>query len=359
MRLISLLLFCLTLGFGWPAAAQPPKSLLLEAEAGRFVGLPIHWSSVDAALLEPNGQIRVFEQRQIRQHQMLDVAFQPLAIQEIRSRLQAEMGSGYDTQVTGPYVIAAPKGSVSRWESRFRSLLSGYQRYFETRGWELRKPDFPLVVVVLPNQAEFARMASRETVGVKVGNNMAGMYLPGTNRCLLYHLPAGNSTNWQATESTIVHEAVHQLAYNTGVHERLFEHPLWMVEGLATMFEVAAVYDSNALRSDTRSRTHAEKATAVKQMVGDDSAELGSLFDGIVSSDHLFRSNPNDAYALAWALTFYLAERLPKQYFKYIELQRQRGFQAYSAADRNLDFRRAFDAAPNQLAVPVLRLLKD
>ncbi|MCU0492957.1 MAG: DUF1570 domain-containing protein [Chloroflexaceae bacterium] len=147
--------------------------------------------------------------------------------------------------------------------------------------------------------------------------------------------------------------------HNTGVHERLFEHPLWMVEGLATMFEIAAVYDSNVPRSDIRLRTHSEKALVVQQMVGEDTVELGALFDNLVTSDHLFRSHPEEAYALSWALTFYLAERLPKQYFAYIELQRQRGFQSYTDVDRNLDFRRAFEVAPNQLAVPVMRLIKD
>jgi Protein of unknown function (DUF1570) len=357
MRSLSLITLCLLAIFPLSLQAQPPKSLLVDLQAGQFVGLPIHWGTIDAALLEPNGQIRVFQQHEVRQHQLLDINFQPMSAVETRTKLQAEMGSGYETQITGPYVIAAPKGEVSRWESRFRSLLAGYQRYFETRGWSLRSPDFPLTVIVLPNQSEFAKMASRESAGSTIGKNLAGMYLTRTNRCLLYHLSSGKSTDWETTEATIVHEAVHQLAYNTGLHERLFEHPIWMVEGLATMFEVAAVYDNNVPNSEVRMRINKEKAGHIKQFIGDDASGLGDFFDNLVSSDHLFRTHPHEAYSLAWAMTFYLAERMPKQYFEYIELQRQRGFQLYSESDRNLDFRRAFNLTPNQLAAPVLKLI--
>ncbi len=339
-------------------AAQPPRSLLVEITSGRFVGLPIHWGSQDAALLEPNGNIRIFEQHEVVQHQLLDEYFQPVSVNEARSKLQQELGSNYETVVTGPYILAAPLGQASRWESRFRTLLSGYVRYFETRGLTLRTPDFPLVVVVTPNREEFARFAHRETRGATLGDNLAGMYVPRTNRCILFNLPSGGSTNWQATEATIVHEAVHQLAYNTGVHERLFEHPLWFVEGLATMFEVPAVYDSTSTRAGTADRFYASRAAEVLKFIDGDPTQLGDLLNFLVANDHLFRSNPHEAYALSWAMTYYLSERMPKQYFEFIALQRQRGFEPYSPENRQLDFRRAFNSSPQQLAPQVLQLIK-
>ncbi|MFO0943546.1 MAG: DUF1570 domain-containing protein, partial [Pirellulales bacterium] len=258
-------------------AAQPPRSLLVEITGGKFVGLPIHWGKVDAALLEPTGQIRIFEQNEVVQHQLLDEFFQPVNLSDARSKLQQELGSSYETSISAPYIIAAPVGQASRWESRFRTLLSGYVRYFETRGLSLRKPDFPLVIVVTPNRDEFSKFAHRETRGATLGDNLAGMYVPKTNRCILFNLPSGGTTNWQATEATIVHEAVHQLAYNTGVHERLFEHPLWFVEGLATMFEMPAVYDSSASRAGTIDRLYPSRAAEVIRLVDNDPAQLGDL----------------------------------------------------------------------------------
>ncbi len=46
--------------------------------------------------------------------------------------------------------------------------------------------------------------------------NLMGYYFPKTNRCVLFEVGGGTaSTDWSETERTIVHEAVHQLAYNT------------------------------------------------------------------------------------------------------------------------------------------------
>lgn len=337
--------------------AQPPKSMLVDVPAGRFVGLPIHWSSRDIALLEPSGQIQVFRTNEVAQHRILDDFFRPQSMQQASLELQAELGPDFETLVAGPYVIGAPKGESQRWESRFRALLAGYARYFEVRGWPIRPPDFPLIVIVLPSRDQFFSMGSKEIGGQKLASNLAGMYVPRTNRCLLYHLSHEESlTNWEATEATIVHEAVHQLAYNTGAHERLFEHPLWFVEGLATMFEVPAVYDSRVQTSNIETRMHLEKLAAIRDLKLD-ATRLGAYLQSLVSDDDLFATEPELAYTLSWALTFYLVERMPLQYFELVTLQRSRGFQLYGPGDRQMDFRTAFQTTPEQLAPQVLQLL--
>lgn len=329
----------------------------IDLDQGRLVGIPIHWGTVDGALLDRSGRIRLFEQREVRQHRLLEEFFVPASLAEARAQLQAEMGPAFETQVTGPYVIAAPRGEIGRWESCFRSLLAGYTRYFETRGWPLRTPDFPLIIIVLPDRQSFLQKASQETKSTRLLENIAGMYVPASNRCLLFNLQGGEETNWEATEATVVHEAVHQLAYNTGLHERLFEHPLWMVEGLATMFEVPSVYKGR-LSSDTAvDRIHRDKAREVVSLVGQDTGALGEKLEDLVASDHLFRVHTAEAYALAWAMTYYLVERMPKQYFEYIAVQRRRGFETYPADARLIDFRQAFSMTPAQLASPVLRML--
>lgn len=344
--------------FGRESAAQEPRNLLLEVPEGRFVGLPIHWSPREVALLESSGQIRLFEAEKVVEHQLLDELFQPQDLLQASLELQAEMGSSYETLVTGPYVICAPVGGAKRWETRFRSLLAGYIRYFEVRGWPIRKPDFPLSIIILPNREDFFRLGNQEIGGKAMASNLAGMYVPRTNRCLLYHIDhGGSSTNWQATEATIVHEAIHQLAYNTGAHERLFEHPLWFVEGLATMFEVPAVYDPTVRVSNIESRVHQEKLDAFKAL-DLDSDKLGAYLQNLVAGDKLFGSQPEAAYALSWALTYYLIERMPTEYYDLVIRQQARGFQPYTAGDREQDFRSAFQMAPHELAPQVLQLLK-
>lgn len=354
---IKLVCICHLMLFPSMGLSQAPRSVLLDVPGGRFVGLPIHWSQRDVALLESNGRIRVFETSDVANHNILDDPFQPQTLLQASRNLQAELGKGFETLVTGPYVIGAPVGETKRWEARFRTLLAGYLRFFEVRGWPLRSPDFPLIIIVLPTREEFVRMSRKETDGERIENNLAGMYIPRTNRCLLYHFAhSGTSTNWEATEATLVHEAIHQLAYNTGAHERLFEHPLWFVEGLATMFEIPSVYDSSIQVSSIETRIHPEKREKLKQL-NLDGARLGAYMQSIVTSDELFRTQPETAYALGWALTFYIVERMPRQYSEFVGLQRARGFQVYTAGDRELDFRNAFGTPSDQLAPHILSLL--
>ncbi len=341
------------------AFSQTPRNLLVDLPEGRIVGLPIHWSKRDAAILEPSGRIRLFDSREVVDQQILGSAFQPWTLEQVNASLQAELGPGFETLVTGPYVIAAPSGEAARWESRFRALLAGYTRYFEVRGWALRKPDFPLSVVVFPNRAEFMRHGSREVGdGRPLVENLVGMYVPRTNRCLLYNIEGDHSaTDLAATEANIVHEAIHQLAYNTGIHERLFQHPLWFVEGLATMFEVPAVYDATVRQSSIESRVHPDKRESLEGHVRS-AEQLAAYMTSLIADDELFRTQPEIAYATSWALTYYLAERMPQQYFDYVARQRQRGFQPYVAGDRELDFRESFQTTPANVAPQIMQLLR-
>ncbi len=232
--------------------AQPPLLRISTQSTQDFIGLPIHWSDADAVLLEPTGRMHHFSQSDIAKHQLLDRSFRPQSQIEASQQLQKELGPEFEVISNGPYVLAAPLSHAARWRERFQSLHAGYNRYFETRGWPLRRPDFPLVVIVQPNRKAFQRYLAAEHAQPSV--NVVGSYFPKSNRCVLYELDGAAGIDWAETEATIVHEAVHQLAFNTGVHERLAENPLWLVEGFATMFEQPAVYDSRTNRSSIESR---------------------------------------------------------------------------------------------------------
>jgi hypothetical protein len=345
------------------AQAPAPRSLEVELPAGRLVGLPIHWSESEGVLLQASGQMQFFEMRQLVRHRLLGEPFTPQALTEARQQLLAELGSGFDAVVAGPYVIAAPKGQAGRWLQRFTSLLAGYSRYFEVRGWGLRKPDFPLCVIVFPSREEFVRYAARE--GQAIPSLAVGSYFPKSNRCVLYQLPNSESAvatrqphvNWEQTEATIVHEAIHQLAYNTGVHERLFENPLWFVEGLATLFERPAVYDTSRSRISTAERMQPEMLGRLKPLLANPT-ELARRIEGHILNDQLFKSSPIEAYDLAWGMTFTLTERMPAAYGQYINFQAARRFGSYEPAQRISDFRTAFEISPAELALMMQRLLR-
>ena len=336
-------------------ASRPPLLQLRTQSSEQLVGLPIHWSDADAVLLEPTGRMHHLAQSDIASHKLLDLAFQAQSVIEASRLLQRELGASFEVLIQGPYVIAAPTSRAARWRDRFQALLAGYIRYFEVRGWSLRQPDFPLVVVVLPDRSAFQRFFARESNHTP--SNVVGSYFPRSNRCVLYEIDGVVGVDWSETEATIVHEAVHQLAFNTGVHERLAENPLWLVEGLATMFEQPAVYDTRVNHSNVESRMLISQVQRLQPILREPGA-LESRLRRMIETDDIFQSEPLPAYTVAWALSFYLSERLPNEFAEYLKIQRKRRFSSYSAASRAADFRNAFQLDPATLALQMRRLLQ-
>ena len=335
-----------------PSHAQP-HVLRVEFRDHTLFGMPVHWGRNEAALLQANGLFHIFKTKDVTNHSILELPFRPQSLVEARADLQRELGSEFETLVTGPYVIATPQGQAERWKQRFNSLLAGYTRYFEVRGWPVRRADFPLVVIVFSDRSQFLRYAASQTK--QLPNMAVGSYFPRTNRCILYQIPKASGVDWSETESTIVHEAVHQLAYNTGLHERLFDNPTWFVEGVATMFEQPAVYDLSLNRSSIANRMNQDKIRDLNQIFKSSGA-LESILREIVVSDDYFGRDPMSAYAVAWGLTFYLAERMPGHFRTYIELQNRRRFGAYTPMDRERDFQTAFGQSAESLAPQLRRL---
>lgn len=348
---LSIVTWLLVIGCVFGQSAPPQLRVDLNSNQ-TLLGLPIHWSSSQGVLLEPTGRIHLFDMQEVASHQLTNTPFLPQSLITARVDLQNELGSNYQVIVHDSYVIAAPNGQVAQWRDRFQALSAGYHRYFEVRGWPVRQSDFPMIVIVFSTRSEFLRYCA-QTEGQPPGASVVGCYFPSSNRCVLYNIESQS----EETEATIVHEAVHQLAYNTGVHERLFSNPLWIVEGFATMFEQSSVYDLRAVRSTIQSRMHAGKVAELQPLLHD-LPLLESKIGKLIESDRLFRSNPQEAYALAWAMTFYLAERMPNEFERYLEKQRSRRFGNYSAGERVSDFRKTFDLAPASLATQLQRLLQ-
>ncbi len=131
-----------------------------------------------------------------------------------------------------------------------------------------------------------------------------------------------------------VHEAVHQLAYNCGIHSRYCENPKWLVEGLALYFE----------SSDPR---HWEgPGTVLPHRLTPFLAASGTVrhitLRQLLTSDEVFdttQSRAAEAYASAWALFYYLAERDHENFFDYIhDLSNRLANEPYSPQERLEDF---------------------
>ncbi|MEM7560584.1 MAG: DUF1570 domain-containing protein [Planctomycetota bacterium] len=331
---LSLLSTCLQAEISIAQQSSAPQILQVALPNKQISGMPIQWQS-EAILMDNWGSFHFFNTTEVRKHQVLEQEYRPLGLTEARAELLQELGSGFEVFVSGPYVIATPRGQSSRWQNRFNKLLSGYKRYFQVRGWQLQRVDFPLVVIVFPDRASFAAYASRETQSLPA--QAVGSYFPRSNRCILYQISGGRQIDWNETEATIVHEAVHQLAYNTGIHERLFQNPFWFVEGLATLFESPAVYELGLDRTQLVDRINRSQWSQLQPLLQDQS-KLQRSIEELIASDKPFQKDALNAYALSWAMTFYLTERRPKEYQRIMAVLNQRGLGSYSAAQRQRDF---------------------
>lgn len=326
----------------------------IEVEGRRVEGTPLTWSKSDVVLLARDGYLWNFSANEAKNYRKTSDQFSSYSPNDMRAQLKAEFGRTFDVSSTGHYLVVHPKGQRDTWARRFEDLYRSYMRYFTARGFEPKRPAFPLVAVVFPNQADFHRFAQQ--TGAKLLPGTLGYYSPQSNRILLYDVTSGDTDNpnWQVNAETIVHEAIHQMAFNSGVHSRYTPTPRWVAEGLGTLFEARGVSNSDrfAQQSERINRYRFEdfKKYSARR-------EAGSLAN-FVCNERVFEADPTGAYAEAWALTFFLFETQPKRYVDYLQKTASRPyFVEYRSQDRLADFQAIFGSDLRQLESRYLKFM--
>lgn len=331
-------------------------TIRLRLDGRQVEGHPVAWSDAQVLLLGRDGHLWNFAPSQARDFQKVSDRFRSYSQAEIRGQLLREYGQQFDVSGTGHYLVVHPRGRPDQWAARFEALYRQFVHYFTARGWRLTAPRFPLVAVVCHDRQDFARLAARD--GVNVGGGVLGYYSPNTNRVLLYDATAGDGSNadWSANAETIIHEATHQTAFNTGIHSRFAMQPKWLAEGLATMFEARGVYDSGRYRGqhDRLNPYRLDRFLSYAK-----TRRRRGAMEQLIASDRLFASDGDAAYAEAWALTFYLAERHPREYFQLLSKVAARPpLEPYTSARRLQDFRSVLGDDLAMLEVRMLRFVE-
>jgi hypothetical protein len=178
-----------------------------------------------------------------------------------------------------------------------------------------------------------------------------------SNRIVLYDMggTSADSAKWEKNARTVIHEATHQTAFNTGVHSRFTTPPVWVAEGLATMFEARGAYNSRAFPSQSDRINRGRLGQFNELVVPQHQPEL---LAALVASDRLFRTHPSVAYATAWAMTFYLMETDRGKYAEYLARTAERPpFESYTAAQRTADFTDVFGDDWPMLEARLLRFM--
>ncbi|QDU95471.1 DUF1570 domain-containing protein [Lignipirellula cremea] len=333
-------------GLAWAGACggsalQAADWMMQLSVDGRMVeGKVLVAQKDEVVMLLRDGEIVRFPPQKASDYRKTQSRFQAWSQSEMRGQLLREFGRGFEVSGAGNYLVVHPAGQRNLWAARFEELSRSFAMYFSARGFPLQQAPFPLVAIIFPTHGDFARAAARS--GIQVSQGVLGFYSPTSNRILMYDVTAGNATAsaWYINAETVIHEAVHQTAFNTGVHNRLAPQPRWLVEGLGTLFEAPGVWNSRAFpkRSDriNKYRLEAYRKYAAGRREADAIA-------GLVSDDRLFQTDPEGAYAEAWALTFYLSENQPRKYAELLERAASRpDFKPYTGAERLRDFQSIF-----------------
>jgi hypothetical protein len=335
------------------SAGEPMVRFLVE---GKVVeGSQLHWSDQYGAVLSRDGYWHNVEPKQVEGLRQVSNSFRPLSSSDLRGELQQEFGGSFEVTGDGHYLVVYPKGQRDVWASRFEQLYRSFQQYFTARGWRLVPPQFPLIAVVFPTQREFQQYAVRE--GSKLAPGTLGYYSPISNRILLYDVTKNTKLDWSVNAETIIHEAAHQTAFNTGIHNRFAQPSRWIVEGLGTMFEARGVWDSAKYKSqaDRINRYRFESF----QNYARTRRKAGALAE-IVSSDRIFNADPEAAYAEAWALTFFLSETDPRRYLEYLKQTASvANFTQRRRPERLTDFTGVFGTNLKLVEAKMLRFMQE
>lgn len=324
---------------GAPVAAQ---TIYVSLSGKGVEGKPLYWQPDFVALMARDGRLIKFAPHEAVDYRQVSRDFRSHSQATLRGELQREFGRGFDVSGTGQYLVVHPAGQRDQWADRFEQLYRSMQHYLVARGFKIHRPEFPLIAVVFPSQQQYLQYAAQQ--GRNLGTATLGYYDPETNRIHMFDITAqsGASDQWFINAETIIHEAAHQTAFNVGIHGRFSNAPRWIVEGLGTLFESPGVWDArhHPERSD---RVNPSQLQTYRRFVSaTNSRDILSLQ---LSSDQLFRRDPNLAYAHAWALTFFLTEQTPQQYAQLIALTNKRqAFTDYSTEARMQDFISVFGA---------------
>ncbi len=120
------------------------------------------------------------------------------------------------------------------------TLAEDYLEHFNELGFEVRLPESPLVLVVLSDAEAFSRYLD-EPADVQVG----GVYDLEGNQLVIFDF-RGEEGLLERAEAintlTLMHEAMHQLTFNSGLLDRGGDVPLAISEGLAMYAETRRAY---------------------------------------------------------------------------------------------------------------------
>ncbi len=285
--------------------------------------------------LTPDGQLLILDAKDVVQGAPSSEKFTPLTKAKVAQQLKQELGAEFLSLETEHFLIVYNTSETyARWVGDlYEKLYKTFHKYWD-RSIELTEPRLPMVALVFKSREAYMQFAQPE-VG-EMAKDMIGYYHLQTNRIVSFDITGVQGLaqpgqryasremlmqlfaqpQAERTVATVVHEAVHQIAYNCGLQVRLADNPKWVSEGMAMFFEVpdpkssvgwGAVGKVNPYQLvQFRKYFSSRPADSLTTLVSDDERFSGAA-DQVLG-----------AYAESWALTFYLMKAQKKNFAAYL-----------------------------------------
>jgi len=323
------------------SAAVETVLVNVDGRPRQLTGEVVVEDSVGSLLLKTNdGAMWPLQASKIQSRKSDSQELERLNKDELTKRLLEELGPEFQSHHSKNYVVVYNTTRVyAKWcSSLLERLQRGFLAYWKKQGCDVHEPKDPLIVLVFGNKASYAQHAKAE-LGAAV-NSAIGYYSMQSNRIVMYDLTGVQSLRRLASKrgtlhditrllshpeaeplvATIVHEATHQIAYNCGLQKRYGSNPVWLAEGMAMYFETPDL-DSNRSWGGI-GKINYPRWNRFRKNVNSGNGGTVATLKSMIADDQRFR-NPLtaiDAYAEAWAWTYYLLTWRPEEYVAYLEM---------------------------------------
>jgi hypothetical protein len=308
-------------------AKAEPKRIRVRNHAGRTVVARVHGGrGDDLHIMLPDGQLGVPDSLVFA-----DEPFRPATVEEMIADLIGGPFEGFRTQSTAHYLIvynstdefAEASGDV------LENLYKGLSDALRKRNVPIHEAEFPLVAVIFRTEREFRAFRP-------VSPEVQAYYEIFTNRIHFYQTSQRDEAAPEVAAlrrpQTVAHEGTHQILQNIGVQPRLAAWPAWLVEGLAEYCSTPQTTRKRTTWTGLGMVNAAHLAT-----IRDLDDPLSGQIAGTIRPNHIGRNpgqplveylvqktdlTPTD-YALAWAMTHYLAKKRVDEFVGFLKAMSQ------------------------------------
>jgi len=339
----------------------------------RLAGRVVAEGAAGELLLEdPAGRMRQLSAAEVVGREDRRGQWQPADAEQLGRLLKTEAGSGFEVYQTEHYLVCS---NCSEGYNEFigRLLEPVYAQYFDF--WKKLNVDVasagrPLPVLMFQSESEFQAYASR--IHPETGfEGVPGFFSVRDNLVLVVDLTGDRSLREVSAVrkkladrplqvATVVHEAVHQLSFNSGLQQRFADFPVWYSEGLSLYFEPPS--ERSAVLWSRPGQVSPRHHPEFVRLVRDET--LPVPLSELLVNDNAFQSADAAvaAYAESWGLVSYLVKKKPLEFAEYARrLQRLQPLQAVTGSARQQMFTEAIGETPAELSgrlIPWVRRLR-